>query len=150
GWLLGFKEDVAGWVEENGGGQKTIEHVRGYGGSGATLGELGKEGGALRQRKSTGMVAGDMRADARRGGGGGAEGEGLVASTEALESCFGKLKRLEGDQSGGGFTGLVLALGAMTGNADEPHVRKALEEVPNKEAQGWIKRTLGHTLRWLR
>jgi hypothetical protein len=150
GWVLGFKGGVAGWLEEHGVVQKTIEHVRVYGVSGATLGQLEKEWGPLSQRKSTGMVVGYMKAYARRYGGRAAEGERLVGSTEALESSFGKLKRLEGDESGGGFTGMVLALGAMTGNADEPHVRKALEEVPNKEAQGWINRTLGHTLRWLR
>ena len=50
----------------------------------------------------------------------------------------------------GGFTGLVLALGALTGEADEETVRQALDEVPKKEAEGWLQRTLGSTITWLR
>ena len=96
------------------------------------------------------MVAGHLRVYARRYASQAREGETLVGSTEVLESSFGKLKRLQGDASADGFTGLVLALGAVTGDADEAEVREALDAVPTKEAEGWVKRTLGATLRWLR
>jgi hypothetical protein len=96
------------------------------------------------------MVAGHMRAYARKYGGQARPAETLLASTEVLESSFGKLKRLQGEASAAGFTGLVLALGALTGPADEAEVRQALDAVPTKQAEGWVKRTLGATLHWLR
>jgi hypothetical protein len=96
------------------------------------------------------MVAGYMRVYARKGARQAREGETLVGSTDVLESSFGKLKRLEGDASRGGFTGTVLALGAIPGETDEVTVRTAMEEVPEKKAEGWIKRTLGPTMGWMR
>jgi hypothetical protein len=150
GWLLGYGEALAGWLEEHRLVQTTIERVRRHGVDGSTLAALEKSWGERSSRPGTTMVAGHMRAYARRYGGRAAEGETLVGSTEALESSFGKLKRLEGNASAGGFTGMVLALGALTGNANEVEVREALEAVPRKEAEGWVKRTLGVTMHWLR
>ena len=96
------------------------------------------------------MVAGYLRVYARKYGSQARAGETLVGSTDALESSFGKLKSLEGEASAGGFSGLVLALGALTGKADESTVQAALENVPIKKAEGWIKHTLGTTMRWMR
>jgi hypothetical protein len=142
GWLLDYREALAGWLEQYRLVQMTIERVRRHGVDGNTLAELEKSWGELSDRPGTKMVAGYMRVYARRYGGRAAAGETLVGSTEALESSFGKLKRLEGDASKEGFTGMVLALGALTGNASEPEVREALDAVPGKEAEGWIRRTL--------
>jgi hypothetical protein len=74
----------------------------------------------------------------------------LVGSTEVLESCLGKLKRLEADQSGSGLTGLAPAVGAMVGPWTEADVKQALEEVPQKEAETWASRLFGKTVPWLR
>jgi hypothetical protein len=150
GWLSGYREELAGWQEEHGLVHKTIERVRRHGVDGHTLAALEESWGELSDRPGTRMVAGHMRAYARRYGSQAGEGETLVGSTEVLESSFGKLKRLQGDASGGGFSGLVLALGALTGPADEAEVRQALDAVPAKEAEGWVRRTLGVTFHWLR
>ena len=77
-------------------------------------------------------------------------GESLVGSTEVLESTFGTLKRLEGSYAGDGFTGLILALGAILGDRSEDQVREALEAVPKKEAEHWVKRLLGTTIQMFR
>ncbi len=150
GWLLDYREALVGWLEEHRLVQTTIERVRRHGVDANTLAELEKSWGELSARPGTAMVAGHMRVYARRYGGRAGAGESLVGSTEVLESSFGKLKRLEGDASGSGFTGMVLALGAVTGKASEAEVREALDAVPRKEAEGWIKRTLGATMGWLR
>jgi hypothetical protein len=150
GWLLDYRAALTGWLEEHRLVQTTIERVRRHGVDGHTLAALEKSWGPLSDRPGTTMVAGHLRAYARRYGSQAQEGETLAGSTEVLESSFGKLKRLQGDASAGGFTGLVLALGALTGQADESEVRKALDAVPGKEAEGWVQRTLGATMRWLR
>jgi hypothetical protein len=73
-----------------------------------------------------------------------------VASSEVLESAFGKLKRLERDQSSDGLTGLVLALGAMMGTTSEEDLCQALEATPEKKVKNWVKNKLGETMQWLR
>ena len=77
-------------------------------------------------------------------------GVSLVASTEVLESIFGKLKRVEGDYAGDGFTELILAVGAFVGERTEERTKEALEAVPKKEAESWAKRVLGTTVQKLR
>jgi hypothetical protein len=149
-WLHAYDDVLPGWLEEYRLVQTTIEQVRRHGLHAGTLPALEETWGALTNRSGTQMVAGHLRAYARKYGQQAAAGETLVGSTEALESSFGKLKRLEGDAARGGFTGLVLALGALTGPADEQTVRQALDAVPNKEAEGWLQRTLGTTITWLR
>jgi hypothetical protein len=149
-WLLEYRDALTGWLEEHRVVQRTIEQVRRHGVNAGTLAALEVAWGPLSDRVGTQMVAGHMRAYARRYGRQAREGETLVGSTEVLESSLGKLKHLQGDTAAGGFTGLVLALGALTGPTDEAEVRQALDAVPNKEAEGWVKRTLGATLHWLR
>ena len=78
------------------------------------------------------------------------EGERFVASTEVLESSFGKLKRLEQDQSGDGITGLALAMGVIVGTLSDADLKEALEAVPQKKADGWIERKIGKTMQWFR
>jgi len=70
-------------------------------------------------------------------------GERLPGTTEVLESCFGKLKVIEDNQSKSGFTGLVLSLGAMVSNWDVTTIREALERVGVREVLGWCQRKLG-------
>lgn len=149
-WLRDYDDILPGWLEEHRLVQTTIAQVRRHGLNAATLPALEQTWGELSPRPGTQMVAGHLRVYARKYGGSAAAGETLVGSTEILESSFGKLKRLEGDTARGGFTGLVLTLGALTGPADEATIRQALDEVPKKEAEGWIKRTLGPTMTWLR
>jgi hypothetical protein len=149
-WLRGFREALADWQEQHRVVQTTIEHVRRHGVNAATESELEQLWGRLSEKPGTQMVAGYMRVYARKYGSQARVGETLVGSTDVLESSFGKLKRLEGEASRDGFTGMVLALGAMTGESDEATVQAALENVPQKKAEGWVKRTIGPTMGWLR
>lgn len=149
-WLLDYREALSGWLEQYRVVQTTLERVRRHGVNADTLMELEEAWGVLSKRRGTEMVTGYMRAYVRRYAKQAKKGETLVGSSEVLESSFGKLKRWEGDASGGGFTGMVLALGAILGNPGEAEVRQALEAVPNKEVVGWIKRNLGTTTHMLR
>lgn len=150
GWLLDYRESLEGWLEEYRVVQATLERVRRHGVNTETLPEIEKAWGKLSGRSGTAMVAGYMRAYARRYGKQAAPGETLVGSSEVLESSFGKLKRLEGDASRGGFTGMVLALGAILGNVGEAEIREALKAVPKKVVIAWIGRSLGPTTTMLR
>ena len=73
----------------------------------------------------------------------GRHGERLPGTTEVLESCFGKLKALEDGQSKGGFTGLVLSLGAMVSDWTAASVGEALERCRVRDVLDWCRRHLG-------
>jgi len=72
--------------------------------------------------------------------------ERLPASTEVLESCFGKLKEIEKDQAKNGFTGLVLSLGAVVGQTTTKMVRWALENCSVNNVREWCRENLGTTV----
>ena len=67
-------------------------------------------------------------------------------STEVLESLYGQYKRLEGQHSKGGFTGLLAALPALTVDWTAAHVRENLTRVSVQDMKDWVKENLGQTL----
>lgn len=73
------------------------------------------------------------------------DGERLPGTTEVLESTFGKLKEIEGSQSKGGFTGLLLALPALLGTITADKIRAALEFAKTADVIRWIRDNLGRS-----
>jgi hypothetical protein len=73
-------------------------------------------------------------------------GECLIGSTEILESIFGDLKTLERQQSESGFSGLMLAVGAMVSQWTVEDIHQALEETPWKTVQAWIEDQISATV----
>ena len=73
-------------------------------------------------------------------------GERFPGSTEVLESCFGKLKVLERGQAKGGFTGLLLAFGALLATTTTALLLAALQASRTKDVRRWCKEVLGTTL----
>jgi hypothetical protein len=72
--------------------------------------------------------------------------ERFIASTEVLESCFGKVKQLERQQSASGFTGMILALGAIVTNWTTTTIQTALDKTPIKVLANWIECNLGRSV----
>jgi hypothetical protein len=149
GWLLDYQADLAVWQREHGLVLTTIELLRVDGLHAESLTELEKKWGPISGPDSTQGIAESLRGyvtrhkpkdKARR----------FVASSEVLESAFGKLKRLERDQSSDGLTALVLALGAMMGPTSHEDLRQALEATPEKKVKNWVKSKIGETMQWLR
>lgn len=73
-------------------------------------------------------------------------GERLPGSSEVIESCFGKFKTLEREQTKGGFTGLLLALAACVSKRTQEVVHKALQTSKTREVFDWIRTKLGATV----
>ncbi len=73
-------------------------------------------------------------------------GERLAGSTEILESCFGTFKHLEKQQSGGGFTQLLLGFGAQLAKLTPPAVRDMLRASRTPDVVRWARENLGTTL----
>jgi hypothetical protein len=74
------------------------------------------------------------------------KGERGWGSTEVLESLYGRYKRLEGQHSQGGFTGLIAALPALTVDWTAARVRENLTSVSVQDMKNWVKENLGQTL----
>jgi hypothetical protein len=75
-----------------------------------------------------------------------AKGRIWVGSSEVIESLFGKMKNLEGDQSKGGFTALVLGIVACVGKTDANIVREAMKQVKTSDVALWEKEHVGKSL----
>jgi hypothetical protein len=73
-------------------------------------------------------------------------GERLPGSTEVLESCFGKFKHLEKQQSRGGFTQLLLGFGALLAKLTPQAVRAAMQSSRTADVKQWLAQTLGLTV----
>jgi hypothetical protein len=74
-------------------------------------------------------------------------------STEVLESLFGRFKALEKQQARGGFTGLLLGLGAMVGQAIHrtagdlgQFLNEMLDQSLTRDVIEWCHHNLGTTL----
>jgi len=150
GWLREYRVALADWTCAHEVVQAALGQVRRHGVGRESAAELGAAWAEVAWTPGAWDVAARLRASVRREGAQAAAGERLVGSTEVLESAFGKLKRVEGSYAGDGFTGLVLSLGAMTGTWSEADVCQALAAVPQKKAEGWVKRVLGKSVQWFR
>lgn len=73
-------------------------------------------------------------------------GERFPGSTEILESCFGKMKVLEKQQSQSGFTGFMVSFGAMLAKTTATVVTAAMRHSGTQDVYQWCKEHLGTTL----
>jgi hypothetical protein len=72
--------------------------------------------------------------------------ERIPASTEVIESLFGKFKCFEDEQARGGFSLSILAMSAMTMPCTPETVFDALSEVKTKDLQNWRNENLPVTV----
>jgi hypothetical protein len=151
-WVSAFAADLTVWQEQQALVQVLLRQVRVEGLFARGLAELEQAWAqlSLSSHPTTVALQNRLRGYVACGSKGLRPGERLVASTEVLESAFGVQKRLAADQADSGLTGLTLALGAVLGVHTEATVREDLERVPQKKAEGWVKRVLGRTVQWLR
>ncbi len=150
GWLQEYAQVIKEWQQQYEVVQKTLTFVRYHGLYAGAEEEVRRQWMDVEWSEGTEAVAEQMKQYVKEYGSLAREGETLVGSTEVLESCIGKLKRLEADQSSSGLTGLALTVGAMVGEWTEAEINQALEEVPQKEADRWVSQIFGKTVQCLR
>jgi hypothetical protein len=143
GWLKGYAEELKRWQEW----VETIEVVVGHmGRHGLSATAADDLHGMLGQARSETELSRELlwfidgQCQKLE------EGERLPGSTEVVETCMGKLKRLEGEQSKGGFTGLLLGLAAMVGKKGNHTVDEMFQQATTKDVFAWIKENLGFTV----
>jgi hypothetical protein len=147
GWLRDYREAIERWSQWHEVIQVVVRHVRRDGISRDSVATLRSLLAAMdlspsgRDAADTMLIFVGLHATAVRH-----PGELLIGSTEVLESLFGELKALERQQAGSGFTGLVLALGAIASEWTAEEIQKALEATPWKAARAWVEEHLGPTV----
>jgi hypothetical protein len=141
GWLRDFREPMSEWSDCLAVIDKTLDVTRTQGISAETTETL-KQHIAPTTVRGTALLAQMFEFTSQQSKVARAD-ERLPASTEVLESCFGKLKYLERDQSKSGFTGLVLALGVIVGCHTPETIAHALDRCPVKNVQQWCDDQLG-------
>ncbi|OWK40218.1 hypothetical protein FRUB_05137 [Fimbriiglobus ruber] len=152
GWVAGYAAALPVWADQHALAQATVRVVRveGFGARTPALVAEAWEPLATRDHPTTERLRNRLRAYVGRETRAAHPGERLVGSTEIVESAFGVLKRLSGDQSASGLTGLSVGLGAMIGTTTPEQIQGDLERVPEKVVQTWAKQMFGSTVQWLR
>lgn len=151
GWLRDFSEDLAQWracqevinqsltvINQQGLGVTTPEHLQSVFES---LNLKGPTASIPASRIASGLLEWSEQAASRLH-----SGDRAWASTEILESLFGRFKRLERQHSKGGFTRLIAAIPTLCRHVDGESIRHAFGKLNAKGLKTWLNATLGRTL----
>lgn len=146
GWLREFRAALESWSRWEATVRSSVEYLRTRGLSGSCQMALAAHLQALPADQADDDLAAEFVEFAGAQCQAACPGERLVASTEVLESVFGKWKSLERQESRSGITGLILALGALVGNWSATRVAEALEATPVKHVLDWCQQHLPPTV----
>jgi len=144
GWLRDYREALAEWSADLAVVDQTLEFTRTNGVFAGAAEILARR--LPRPSALGGALAAKLLEFIEEQSSAAAPDEQLPASTEVLESCFGKLKYLEQEQSKSGFTGLVLSLGTIVGPLTLERVQDALERCRVKDVVDWCREKLGSSI----
>jgi hypothetical protein len=146
GWLNEFSSTIAEWSHWQQVVNVAVEHVNRHGISGRTAAALDREMPRPFVHRSTEELANELVSFVAEQGRQTRRGERFPGSTEILESCFGKMKELEKQQSRGGFTSLLVSFGAILANTESQTIEVALKHSGTKHIYQWCKDQLGTTV----
>jgi hypothetical protein len=146
GWLREYRQELTEWSNMQAVIDTVVGHVSSHGlyrGASEALKEkLGPLSGSDRSDQVRADLLEFVAAESNKVD----PGERLPGSTTVLESCFGKLKYLEREQSKSGFTGLLLSLGALVSKTTREVVDEALTATRTNDVIKWCEEKLGQTL----
>jgi hypothetical protein len=143
GWLRDYREAIAQWLPQYELVQRTVGLVRRQGLYVGAAEQVATNLKDLVTDEPTRQLAEELVAFVAEQSRQCRPGEQLPGSTEVLESCLGKWKEFERQQSKQGFTGSVLALAAMLSRWPEERVLEALNRVPLRKVLDWSREHLG-------
>lgn len=146
GWLRPFREPLERWSEMERVIGVSVDFLRTRGLYRGAEKDLRTRLSALTLGPSGAVLRDDFLRFVASQTGGLRRGERLPASSEVIESCFGKFKTLERDQAKGGFTGLLLGLAGCVAERTQEVVHEALQNVKTRDVHTWIRTKLGPTV----
>lgn len=144
-WLCAYQEDIAEWSREIEMLETASDYCRRYGYQRNTATELEPTLNSLAKGERSQKVARDLLAFLEEQAALAKEGERLLATSEGIESLFGKGKHIEKQQASSGFTSLVLALAACVTQPSHGVIKEALDAVKTSDVIDWAKENIGMT-----
>lgn len=146
GWLREFRVALEEWSRWEATVRRSVEFVRTRGLFYGCELELSTHLLALPTDERDEALASELSEFTRTQSEAARPGERLVASTEVLESVFGKWKALEHQESRSGITTLILSLGSLVGQWPLSRIKAALEKTLVKHVVGWCHAYLPATV----
>lgn len=146
GWLREFADAVSEWSQWQQVVNIAVTYVDRHGIARTTAKELYQEMPRTMAHASTTVLVKELVCFVAGQGKQTERGERFPGSTEVLESCFGKMKVLEKQQSRGGFTTLLVSFGALLADTTSQVIKAALDHSGTKEVYNWCKEHLGTTV----
>jgi hypothetical protein len=146
GWLHEYRAAIEEWSRCEATVRRSVEFFRTRGVYVGCVEELSAELSSLSANEHDASLMEAWLAYARTSIASVRPGERLVASTEVIESLFGKWKSLEHQASHSGVTSYVLSLGALVGSWPLSRIKTALEATPVKHVVAWIAEHLPTTV----
>jgi hypothetical protein len=146
GWLREYREAIEEWSRCEATVRHSVEFFRTRGVYVGCVEELSVELSSLAANEQDASLTEAWLDYARTSSASARPGERLLASTEVIESLFGKWKSLEGQASRSGITSYVLSLGAVVGRWPLSRIKTALEATPVKHVVAWIAEHLPTTV----
>lgn len=145
-WLREYRAEIALWSRWLALTDGTLDIVRRHGYSSSTVDRVEQVVTEISNTPETELLKTELIALVKAESSNVPEGKRTPGSTEILESSFGKLKEIEGDQSRSGFTSSVLIWAALFGATTAQVIRDAMTQVPGKLVQKWVRTHLGATI----
>jgi hypothetical protein len=147
GWIEGFADELAEWSQYQQVLEVAVSHVNHQGIDRKAAKRLEVQLDQLDALcDSASELAAQMVRFVEEQAAGAKASERFPGSTEVLESCFGKFKQLEKQQSRGGFTQLLLGFGALVARLVPQSLREALQASSTADVREWAAQNLGLTL----
>jgi hypothetical protein len=147
GWIEGFAPELIEWPQFQQVLEVAVSQINSQGIDRSAAKRLETQLGQLDALdQSAKELAAQMVRFVAEQAAGAKAGERLPGSTEVLESCFGKFKQLERQQSRGGFTQLLLGFGAVVARLVPQSLREALQASHTADVREWAAQNLGLTL----
>jgi hypothetical protein len=146
GWLKEFAEPVAEWSEWQQVVNISVEFANRQGVYRGAAKELRQQLPRKLAHSTTAALAKELVRFVATQAKQAKPGERFPGSTEVLESCFGKMKALEKQQSRGGFTSFMVSFGALLAETTAKAVDAALKHSGTQDVFQWCREHLGTTL----
>lgn len=146
GWLVEFRREVQQWSQWQQVINVMVEFVNRHGVYAGAGEDLRKQLSLDNVGPSTQSLLEELMVFVESQAAKTLAGERLPGSTEVLESCFGRFKELEKQQSRGGFTSLLLAFGSLLINKSREYIDRAMRHSRTPDVRHWCRKHLGKTV----
>jgi hypothetical protein len=146
GWLREYRAALSEWLPQYEAVQTVVRWVRQHGVYQGIEEDLWKKLAAVASTPASADLAEEFSAFLAEQAVQARPREHLLGSTESMESCFGKWKTIEHQQSKQGFTRLILGLGAIVSDWPVRRILEAFGRVPLRSVRNWCSEFLGPSI----